>query len=532
MEVKGNFLVGILMECSVLKLRAASRFFWFIVMVLITLPSFAVIQTVDLEDRRICSDFINYKGIIYMCYDHHRFGRELFKIDGSEFGTNMVKDIDAGPGNSEPSAFFEHGDHLYFFAKTAETGWALWRTDGRKSGTQKVKDLFNIDESLYVHNKIKSDQLGSKTFFYLWEEIYYTDGTEEGTQKVNTLGSSDQTSRVFGNYLYFIAYGDQPILKRVNESGVVEDIKSFNGAKVRIMDHSLGDKMLLDAYIYTEDPTDPPHYWDFEYWVSDGTESGTEFIKSHAEVGIIGSIGNNLLYLERDSFGVSNLFSTSDFISSTFIKNVGIGQGNGFYNFKYDSRFYILGRHFETFVTDGTFDGTNRLNIEYKSISRGPSETVSVRPNGEVIGKRNDTTKSVLTYSDGSTYSTIDIFNSPSYIEGRGITKTSNLTLFNSENSLYRTDGTIAGTKRVKYFNNDNWFMDEIFATVGQRVYFKVFSQNSSPHKRRVWHSDGTKLGTYHLKYRYDDGVVQPPEEEPDLSFIVPSILKPLIIDD
>jgi len=68
-------------------------------------------------------------------------GRELWKSDGTDTGTTLVKEINTGPGGSEPGSFVQVGDVVVFTAFTAGTGRELWRTDATTNGTTMISDV-------------------------------------------------------------------------------------------------------------------------------------------------------------------------------------------------------------------------------------------------------------------------------------------------------------------------------------------------------------------------------------------------------
>jgi ELWxxDGT repeat protein len=81
-------------------------------------------------------------GALYFGADDGQSGVELWRTDGTEEGTVLVKDIAPGPASSGswPLALFE--DRLVFTASTAEhphTG-KLWLSDGTAEGTVLLKD--------------------------------------------------------------------------------------------------------------------------------------------------------------------------------------------------------------------------------------------------------------------------------------------------------------------------------------------------------------------------------------------------------
>src|SRR5882672_7057292 len=68
-------------------------------------------------------------------------GVELWKTNGTDVGTVLVKDINPGPGNSAPLGFTVFNGALYFAANDGASGFELWKTDGTPGGTLLVKDI-------------------------------------------------------------------------------------------------------------------------------------------------------------------------------------------------------------------------------------------------------------------------------------------------------------------------------------------------------------------------------------------------------
>ncbi len=66
-------------------------------------------------------------------------GLELRRSDGTVNGVVNIRDI--GPTNSTPSEFVKMGNFTYFVADDGETGRELWKTDHTQAGTQRVADI-------------------------------------------------------------------------------------------------------------------------------------------------------------------------------------------------------------------------------------------------------------------------------------------------------------------------------------------------------------------------------------------------------
>ncbi|OOV17452.1 ELWxxDGT repeat protein [Flavobacterium sp. LM4] len=92
------------------------------------------------------STFFDYNGILYFRANNGTDGVELWKSDGTSNGTLMVKNINpvvSTTSNSNPSNFIAFNNQIYFTATTGTTlnGSELWKTDGTELGTVMVKDI-------------------------------------------------------------------------------------------------------------------------------------------------------------------------------------------------------------------------------------------------------------------------------------------------------------------------------------------------------------------------------------------------------
>jgi ELWxxDGT repeat protein len=67
--------------------------------------------------------------------------RELWKSDGSEAGTALVRDFNAGPPGPSLDTLTEAGGRLYFVASIEGVGDELWTADGTDAGTVLIQDL-------------------------------------------------------------------------------------------------------------------------------------------------------------------------------------------------------------------------------------------------------------------------------------------------------------------------------------------------------------------------------------------------------
>lgn len=147
-------------------------------------------------------NLVNVSGLLYFSAGHEASGNELWTSDGTENGTVLVKDIKpTGDGISRTSLpqFTNVAGTLYFIANDGASGYELWKSDGTEAGTLLVRDIrFAGGSSLVVHSSDNSfTAVGSTLYFYANDgvhgiELWKSDGTGAGTSLVEDirLGSS------------------------------------------------------------------------------------------------------------------------------------------------------------------------------------------------------------------------------------------------------------------------------------------------------------------------------------------------------
>lgn len=222
---------------------------------------------------------------------------ELWKSDGTESGTSRVKDINptgssAIPPNLLIADFYQSASMagiLYFAADDGSTGLELWRSDGTDSGTWMVKDIKSGSGdgmiSISQHNMIR---VGSKLFFNADDgvngmELWRTDGTTAGTAIVVdiNLGSGSGVDWLVGvadtNQLFFRANdgtNGKELWKSDGSVGgtvMVKDINSGSGGS------NPSRMTMIDGVLYFR-AYDGQSGSDL--WVSDGTDAGTQAIQA------------------------------------------------------------------------------------------------------------------------------------------------------------------------------------------------------------------------------------------------------------
>jgi ELWxxDGT repeat protein len=214
-------------------------------------------------------------GTLYFTADDNVYGWSLWKSDGTEAGTALVKGTEAGSGFANWVLPASVGGELYFIAFTyhAHTySYELWKSDA--TGTVKVRDmpptpdglapgsLTNVAGTLYFRAKERHER------YALWR----SDGTESGTVKVKDIWPRALTD-VAGT-LYFTAkqsphgYG---LWKSDGTKGGTVLVKRI-GPNAASRPQALTD-VGGTLYFAADDGTHG-----MELWKSDGTEPGTVMV--------------------------------------------------------------------------------------------------------------------------------------------------------------------------------------------------------------------------------------------------------------
>ena len=171
--------------------------------------------------------FFMFEGEMYFTAEANdasmALGNELFKTDGTQAGTVLVKDITTGENESSyapdgsyvaPTIF---NGEMYFGAYNGNDG-ELWKTDGTTAGTVlAVADPINPGDdtqaaAVEINGKLFMDFRTSE----YGQECYVTDGTEAGTTLLKDIfvgtessvyrGNYPPTPVLFQNHVFFVAY--------------------------------------------------------------------------------------------------------------------------------------------------------------------------------------------------------------------------------------------------------------------------------------------------------------------------------------
>jgi ELWxxDGT repeat protein len=243
-------------------------------------------------------ELTNVNGTLFFSHDDGIHGDELWKSDGTEVGTTLVKDIFPGvstyfgPYSSSPSDLTNVNGTLFFTAYDSTVGQELWKSDGTEAGTTLVKDIFPggvsyfFTYSPYSSNPANLTSVNGTLFFeaadqFHGHELWKSDGTAAGTvivADINAGGSSSYPTYLVNvnGTLFFTAYHStvgRELWKSDGTTAGTIMVKDINSGVAN--SRASGASTNLNGMLFFS-ATDGTH--GYELWKSDGTTAGTVMV--------------------------------------------------------------------------------------------------------------------------------------------------------------------------------------------------------------------------------------------------------------
>ena len=405
-------------------------------------------------------------------------GSELWKSDGTDAGTVLVKDIFPSADSSYPADFKVVDGTVLFVADNPIYGRELWTTDGTEAGTALVKDINPGRRGSYpfLLDDLSGDLFLSAEDELHGRELWRTDGTDVGTFLVRDIArGEDDALSYYGDYFFGVYFDDMA---------------------------RAGSVLLFPAYNHA-------HGW--EVWRSDGSEAGTSLVRdvrlgrdSSYPYGFTESGGSVFLAADDGAHGVELWTSDGTELGTVMVKNLRPGKNDSFPfgMTEFAGNLFFTANAPDAPVlwrSDGTATGTirlgNRLNPFTLTVA-GP-RLFFLRTPWDPEGSRHELWASDGTHS-GTTMIKRNLITSNFLAAVRLIDVSE--TLFIGINhrpdrvELWRSDGTTDGTVllRTVYEGRSRDGVRPV-GVVDSTLFFKVRGGE-------LWRSDGTIDGTLPVK--------------------------------
>jgi ELWxxDGT repeat protein len=419
----------------------------------------------------------NVNGTLFFVAEDGTNGAELWKSDGTEAGTVLVRNIHPSTSGKGPHSLTNVNGTLYFVADDGASGNELWKSDGTAAGTVRLKDIENSTFE-FDYDIANLTDVNGTLFFTAFQrqtgwELWKSNGTEAGTVLVKNINPLYDFQQKAGN-------GSNP-----NSFAVLDGTLYFmadNGAS------------------------------GVDLWKSDGTEAGTVLVTDFpGPVSSVSGVGGALYLLVQDGAGGTQLWKSN----GTEAGAVFLGKFSALYN-NYFSRFVVIGNVLYFAADDGTWgtelwrsDGTQAGTVLVRDLLPGVSSSY---PNGLVsfngtlyfTANHPDGRRDVWK-SDGTEAGTVPLQDMTDFSGGfhpGSLMQAGNALYFDGYHpehgrELWKSDGKATGTAMVKnigpgWSSSNPYYLTDVNGT----LYFTATDGNEV----ELWKSDGTEAGTMRVK--------------------------------
>lgn len=403
------------------------------------------------------SNATNVNGTLYFSVgDVNTNSKDLYKSDGTEAGTVMIKQIQA----QNLSDFVNLDGKLIFQTNSSNGQDAVWVSDGTAAGTIRLK-AFQVN-TFYTIVVIGHYAYFSASDGANGNQLYRTDGTVAGTIMLTDVGATTTntvpTANIVGagGWVYFFTnVGNQ--FQKKNElwrtNGTVagtSQVTAFTSATTNSLITQITE--VNGTLFFKHDDYFGPA--GEELWKSDGTLAGTAMVK-HASP--------------------SNLFTMNGLLYFTL-------PGTG--------------SNVQLWRTDGTAAGT--INTGTFDPGQAGSAMVKITVVGDktyfLLG--NNGTK-MLYVTDGTALGTVPLYGvapASRNINDIPMVAAGNVLyfsrVFGEKIQLMKTDGVVATSTMIcdfDYVSANEYFMYEI-GLVGQSIYFSPYVETvAQPYGKELW---------------------------------------------
>ncbi|WP_153798609.1 ELWxxDGT repeat protein [Foetidibacter luteolus] len=389
-------------------------------------------------------------NVCYFTADDGIHGRELWRSDGTQAGTYIVKDFIPGASGSNPENITVFKNRIYVSAASN-----LWVSDGTSAGTTVFKDAI--------------------------------------TPGILVVG---------GNFIYFTLRGSQLWKTDGTTTEMVVDMNTpiyQNTGQLRSL-------IYLHGKLYFVGSSRTPTSRFGTLWCTDGSAGGTYSVSDSAQqvTSVTEGPGKTIWF---SAATVSNQFKIWQ--SQGGQNDAHPAPGNNDFIHDNSANMIVRGGSLYYIATVNStkkqfckYDGVNAVVLKSMLINGMPTSIsgLTQSDNAIYIGTRltgPTTEDGQLWKSDGTATGTVLLKNncSPENLDARNSSLYFSATTENYGRELWKTDGTVLGTVMVKNINtSENSSSPANYSeTAGGELFFSACSESIGV---ELWKTDGTEIGT------------------------------------
>ncbi|SDG54396.1 T9SS type A sorting domain-containing protein [Epilithonimonas hungarica] len=444
------------------------------------------------------NQFTSLNNKVYFFGNSALYGQELWSSDGTQNGTQIVKDLNPGSGSSVGTYYdklYTVNGKIVFSAGVSQTP-GLYTSDGTSNGTIFLQNIsYNYQLPDY------ENAITNKLLYFVNNSLWITDGNLDGTKSISGQINNIKTIFPFKNKLYINTTTDTYV---VDENDQVSILSNNFGIKLETVSTSSNQNFLVlkqldnntDSFVYIYDGNEVTRtkikyndeksfverdnklyfsgyiesYVDF-YTVYKNTElcyynindksSGIEneiFYNAHSKPNSFVKLNDNLLFIASAGF-YAQIFKKGLDDKIVQLSNFSdININNNFFS-AFDSEksgnyiYYFLEDNF-LYRTAGSINDTKKINLPN---NERLLELISLNDNKVLIKSYNSLHGFMRLWTlENSSENLSLIFESPSnYSSGakKDYIKTNSgiylKMMDNNATSIWKTDGTVVNTKKI-----------------------------------------------------------------------------------
>ncbi len=480
------------------------------------------------------ANLIDVNGTVYFSIRGNNYNDQLWKTDGTEGGTVLVKDLydadwtKAGSGISNLTAV---EDKVYFTAMIPGQNYQfsnyLWTSDGTTANTYQITD--EVVEVMQMVGGTSADGqtvvyfTGSYSYNRYGQRYLWVTNGHMGNAAIAT-GNNDvniyQWNRILNvnNVLYFSGYANTQSYQTTNLYKY--DIAAANGiTPVKLLNTGMNEYGRYSLLNYFGNDANGQIFFTVydaptnknQFWKTDGTSLGNTLLKDNLFAYNINPVGNEIYFYGSDSTGGGELWKSNGTAGGTVqIKDINPGVNSSspsYITYSQGSSVFFSAndgqKGIELWKSNGTAAGTALVkDINTTTTSSSYPYSATVLDNQVFFGASDGRGgPNRLWKSDGSNSGTSITSQkmTPNYLyqSDYGVYKNAVYTsgTYNNTPGLIKTNGTEGGTVLIKDMKAR--YISQ-FTTSSNLLYFVAF--NSITAVTELWRSDGTEAGTYIIK--------------------------------
>ena len=262
---------------------------------------------------------------VYFVATDATHGQELWKTDGTEFGTVIIKDLSPGSVSSQIQNLINLNGTLYFSAVStlpSQEKRQLWKSDGTEAGTVELDDGHKDGE---VYDVIGPTKVGT-TLFYMKRSslggsdnwmLYKAEAGSAATTLVYTLAPYQPTSPILAeaNGILYISYANNLLKSDPQSPGTSPTLVKAGGVGANLTSYQ-------KALYFTVGTSAS------ELWTTQGTPATTQPIMTgKGPIRALKSAGEYLFFTAGQN-GRDLWVSRGDVPSTKLIQTFAVQPGN------------------------------------------------------------------------------------------------------------------------------------------------------------------------------------------------------------